>query len=251
MVLLLGYLFRFRLQLIVLLYFATPVRRTFCTAYTTNALPTNSSTYTNPIINSNHPDPGVLALPDGSGYAVVTTSNYATNGVDPAFPILFSSDLVNWDLTTYVFTKNGWPSWCKDDMWAPEMHHVNSTFYVYFSCRIADRLYHYSIGVAISTSGSPFGPYKDYGESIIDEPFGAIDVTYFKDNRSGGNYLLWKKNPSIYSSIYIRQVESDGITAHSEWPAIKLIQSTIYPDLGTTEAPWLIFRQMLLDPEIY
>ena len=63
--------------------------------------------------------------------------------------------------------------------------------------------------------------------------------------RSGGNYLLWKKNPSIYSSIYIRQVESDGITANAEWPATKLIQSTIYPDWGTAEGPWLIFRYLI------
>ena len=68
-------------------------------------------------------------------------------------------------------------------MWAPEIHYVNSTFNVYFSCRIVGRLYHYSIGVAISTSDSPLGPYRDYGEAIIDEPFGAIDVTYFKDDR--------------------------------------------------------------------
>ena len=36
--------------------------------------------YTNPIIESNSPDPGVLALPDGSGYVLVTTSNYAESG---------------------------------------------------------------------------------------------------------------------------------------------------------------------------
>ena len=45
---------------------------------------TTSSLYTNPIINSNNPDPGILALPDGSGYVVVSTSNYATfpTGID-------------------------------------------------------------------------------------------------------------------------------------------------------------------------
>ena len=38
------------------------------------------SVYTNPIIESNCPDPGVLALPDGSGYVLVSTSNYAESG---------------------------------------------------------------------------------------------------------------------------------------------------------------------------
>ena len=37
-------------------------------------------TYTNPIIDSNIPDPSVLPLPDGSGYVLVSTSNYAQSG---------------------------------------------------------------------------------------------------------------------------------------------------------------------------
>ena len=36
--------------------------------------------YTNPVIDYNTPDPGVLALPDGSGYVLVSTSNYAERG---------------------------------------------------------------------------------------------------------------------------------------------------------------------------
>ena len=35
----------------------------------------------NPVIDSNIPDPGVLALHDGSGYVVVSTSNYTEIGV--------------------------------------------------------------------------------------------------------------------------------------------------------------------------
>ena len=52
--------------------------------------------YVNPVVDSNHPDPGVLQLPDGSGFVAVTTSNYASKP-DPAFPILFSEDLINWE----------------------------------------------------------------------------------------------------------------------------------------------------------
>ena len=42
-----------------------------------NTVFADASTYTNPVIDSNTPDPGVLALKDGSGYVVVSTSNYA------------------------------------------------------------------------------------------------------------------------------------------------------------------------------
>ena len=52
--------------------------------------------YVNPVVDSNHPDPGVLKLPNGLGFVAVTTSNYASKP-DPAFPILFSEDLINWE----------------------------------------------------------------------------------------------------------------------------------------------------------
>ncbi len=31
--------------------------------------------YTNPVVDSNHPDPGVLRLSDGTGFAAVSTSD--------------------------------------------------------------------------------------------------------------------------------------------------------------------------------
>ncbi len=49
------------------------------------------------MVDNNRPDPGVLKLPDGSGFVAVSTSNYAFDNDEPAFPILFSSDLVNWN----------------------------------------------------------------------------------------------------------------------------------------------------------
>ena len=60
-----------------------------------------ASTYTNPVVNSNHPDPGVLALPNQKGYVAVSTSdmNLPLSG-DPVFPILYSTDLVNWNLVS-------------------------------------------------------------------------------------------------------------------------------------------------------
>ena len=56
------------------------------------------SQYTNPVVNSNAPDPGGLKLHDGSGYVVVSTSDHSTATTGPAFPIHFSTDLINWQL---------------------------------------------------------------------------------------------------------------------------------------------------------
>ena len=48
--------------------------------------------YTNPLVDSNHADPGVLKLPDNSGYVAVSTGIYS----DGIFPILYSEDMVHW-----------------------------------------------------------------------------------------------------------------------------------------------------------
>ena len=48
--------------------------------------------YTNPLVDSNHPDPGVLKLLDNSGYVAVSTGVYS----DGIFPILYSEDMVHW-----------------------------------------------------------------------------------------------------------------------------------------------------------
>ncbi len=74
-------------------------------AVLTNCQDNDGKTYTNPVMEDNRPDPGVLKLSDGSGFAAVSTSNYAFDNDAPAFPIMFSSDLIHWEEVTVVYTK--------------------------------------------------------------------------------------------------------------------------------------------------
>ena len=54
-------------------------------------IPDSSSYYTNPLVTTNSPDPGVVRLVDGSGWAMVTTSNNVSRRTNPqAFPMYFS-----------------------------------------------------------------------------------------------------------------------------------------------------------------
>ena len=77
--------------------------------------------YRNPVLDSDHPDPGVVQLHDGSGYLAVLSSG---NSPD-TFPLMFSLDLVNWSPMGQVFPNKSWPAWAKSEMWAPEVHVVN------------------------------------------------------------------------------------------------------------------------------
>ena len=46
------------------------------------------------MIDYNTPDPGVLALPDGSGYVLVSTSNYAERGIGNIYAFIIVSTLL-------------------------------------------------------------------------------------------------------------------------------------------------------------
>ena len=99
---------------------------------------------------------------------------------------------------TYVFPANNWPKWGYEQMWAPEIHYVNGTYYVYFSghniasdCLAIIPGSCHSIGVAISETGGPFGPFKDYGKPILEGQFGVIDITWYQDEKYEFNITVF------------------------------------------------------------
>ena len=181
------------------------------------------SCYINPVIDSNNPDPSAIALPDGSGYLAVATSNHANDAASQdAFPIYYSRDMVDWELRGHVFPAGGWPVWCSNNMWAPEIHWVNGRFLAYFSCSEPNS--RHSVGVAVPVSeDDPFGPYVDaLGVPMIyhneDSVLGCIDQHYFKDPKTGKDYITWKTDqllPLKTSLVYIQEITSNG-TAFKE-----------------------------------
>jgi len=65
----------------------------FCSAAFTRA----EVFYTNPVMAGDYPDPSVIRV-GKEFWAVATSSEWS-----PQFPILHSTDLVNWELTGSVF----------------------------------------------------------------------------------------------------------------------------------------------------
>ena len=63
----------------------------------------SSSYYTNPLVTTNSPDPGVVRLVDGSGWAMVTTSNNVSRRSNPhAFPMYYSRGRIQ------ITSSHGW-----------------------------------------------------------------------------------------------------------------------------------------------
>ena len=168
--------------------------------------------------------------------------------------------------------------WAYDDFWAPEIHFVNSHYYVYYSAR---SIYNNKlcIGVAISSNNSnPFGPYEELDRPIIEHPDGVIDITWFQDpryiisstlhsfikiirivghnhktnisiclHRDMKTYLIWKRDSNAenrQSSIHLRQVEKDGVTFRNDWETITLVTANYTTERRVVEGPWMIYRYL-------
>jgi len=212
---------------------------------------TPSSTYTNPVIESNTPDPGILALP-GGGYAVVATSDHATEpATEPALQLFHSLDMVSWESKGHVFLPGRWPDWAARNMWAPEIHLVNGTFLVYFSASAPNG--RHSIGVAVSTTDSPFGPYRDLGYPLVyhneDSLVGPIDQHHFLDPSTGLRWLTWKTdhmiNPRV-SEVVIQQLHHDGLSFVEGSSPVKIMSDDhdhLPEEHRIVEGMWFMYRE--------
>jgi xylan 1,4-beta-xylosidase len=157
------------------------------------------STYTNPALAGDFPDPSVIRV--GQDYwATATTSEWA-----PEFPIMHSRDLVNWEIVGAVFQKH--PDWSVGSYWAPEISEYRGRFFIYYAARKKGG----PLCVAVATAGRPQGPYTDHGPLVCQE-VGSIDGFPVTDEQ-GRRYLLWKEDGNSVSKptpIWAQPLSADG-----------------------------------------
>lgn len=145
------------------------------------------SSYKNPVLDLDFPDPCVLRASDGWYYA------YATQTVLRGKPINIqmarSADLIHWEhLGDALPVKPRWASQTQI-FWAPTVVEHNSLYYMYFS---ADPNTHTGMCLAVATSTSPAGPFLDVGQPLKcgPETF-TINPMAFDDPHSGRRFLYW------------------------------------------------------------
>jgi xylan 1,4-beta-xylosidase len=173
-------------------------------------------TYTNPVIAGDHPDPSVIRV--GSEYwATATTSQWA-----PVFPLLRSTDLVNWTLVGAVFETP--PDWSEGSYWAPEIDHHEGRFSIFYTARKKDG----PLCVAVATATQPAGPYTDHGPMVCQE-VGSIDAVAITDE-DGQRHLVWKEDGNsrkLPTPLWAQRLDAGGITLVGE-----------RHELLRNEAPW-------------
>jgi beta-xylosidase len=120
---------------------------------------------------------------------------YGTGGVTNGFVVYSSSDLVNWENKSVVYTSKQDRSWGTKDFWAPEVYQYNDRYYMFYSAHWKNNpnneLENYKIGVAVSNS--PLGPFEDMtGGPLFDPGYPIIDANvYFSED--GRLYLYYSR----------------------------------------------------------
>lgn len=188
-------------------------------------LPSAASAAQNPVITGDYPD--LSAVRSGhTYYAVATSKNWA-----PAFPVLRSSDLVNWRQISSVLPQP--PRWATGGFWAPEISKWGRTFRVYYGARRAGG----GPCIALATARDPRGPWRDRGRVICNEQ-GALDAYAVRDSRGLG-WLVWKRR-GLHQGIFIARLNRAGTDLTGR--PVKLIEPQRPWEEATTEAPNLVRR---------
>eukprot|EP00434_Breviolum_minutum_P007525 symbB.v1.2.006643.t1/scaffold394.1/size213099/8 len=202
-------------------------------------------TFTNPIIPGDYPDPGANKI--GDHFYLVATGG----GPKGAFRILRSADLVHWEKCGQVFGPENLPSWSggaygeQCDYWAPEIHQLPGCVAVFFSAREPSNVGR-ALHIGVATAERPEGPYTDSGGPLISDPHWAIDASYFHDDATGKQYVLWKVDGNAHkvpSCIKMRELDATGtkLAAHGR-ADMALIHSELKWEGGVVEGPFLVKR---------
>jgi len=203
------------------------------------------STYTNPVGNfavlGDVADPCVLKH-EGMYYLYATAVISHTYG----FHVWQSKNLVDWEHKGVAFTNlETVNEWGKQNFWAPEVMFYKGLFYMVYSARAADD----RLKIALASSVSPLGPFKNMAAPLLDENLACIDGHFFIDD-DGTPYLFYAKDCSqnIVDGFHMSQIFVQKLVPNYLQPVgepILAAQPTQFweclsGDWRWNEGPWVI-----------
>lgn len=201
-----------------------------------------TSTYVNPVIDADFPDPAVVRADDGRFYV------YGTQGGEPMRNIQAarSDDLVNWtQLPDILPAKPKWASRTQD-FWAPDVYRRGDKWFLYYSAKPDAALSDDKRGLclAVATASSPEGPFTDKGTPLqCGEGFVNIDPFAFDDPATGKIWLYWG---SGFGPIKVQELAADRMSFVSGSAPIDLVPVVTTDDpreyRRLVEGAWVTLR---------
>ncbi|CAN5616449.1 family 43 glycosylhydrolase [soil metagenome] len=201
-----------------------------------------AATYTNPVIDANRPDPGVLRA-EGAFWMVHTTG-----GPKEGWPLYRSPDLVHWTFVKHLLEEGvNKPAWMKDHFWAPEIHKIGPSRYLATGTAWNSESKTLCVGLAVADHIE--GPYKVGDKPIVQDPVSVLDTNIFQEGEK--IYLLWKRDEhvgnGIDGTIRMRQLHKTGMAFEPGSQEVVLLKGHADAkepeavwEKGLVEAPWLV-----------
>jgi arabinan endo-1,5-alpha-L-arabinosidase len=160
--------------------------------------------YTNPVFDTDFPDPMILRAPDGCYYAYATQTIVAGRTLN--IQVARSPDLIHWErLGDALPVKPGWARHTQG-FWGPHVLAADDRYYLYYSAS-PDEGEGLCLAVAVATA--PGGPFVDSGAPLRCGPgFANIDPMAFDDPATGQRLLYWG---SGFGPIYVQPLAPDRV----------------------------------------
>jgi arabinan endo-1,5-alpha-L-arabinosidase len=202
------------------------------------------TTYLNPVLDDNFPDPAVLRAADGVYYVYATQGE--ADGKTLNIQAARSTDLVQWERIGDVLPEK--PAWARStqDFWAPDVSYRDGRYFLYYSAKPDAALTDPSRGLclAVAVSDRPEGPFVDSGNPLqCGEGFVNIDPFAYDDPSTGKRLLYWG---SGFGPIKVQELAADRLRFAPGSRPIDLIHVISNDDPANyqrlVEGAWVIRR---------
>jgi GH43 family beta-xylosidase len=159
-------------------------------------------TYRNPII-AQRADPFVVRHGEGQYYFTASVPEYDRIELRSSTTIQGLGDA-----EAHVVWRKHDTGVMGAHIWAPELHHIDGTWYIYFAAGEAEAIWNIRIWVLMNRHADPLqGKWEECGQVRTNWESFALDATTFE--HKGTRYLSWAQNdPNLGpgTSIYIAKM---------------------------------------------
>lgn len=178
------------------------------------------TSYTNPVLDADFPDPSTVFAPDGWYYAY--SSQHTTKDRWAHVPVARSRDFVTWRLLGDAMPNR--PAWSQQQWefaWAPHVIEEDGTYYLYYSAMPDTRV---GMCIGVATSSRPEGPFADCGAPLAGgRGYITIDPMAFRDPVSGRSFLYWGADSW---PLYVQELAPDLVSFLPDTVPLPIL----YPD---------------------